>query len=387
MTLHVGKPDDWQALAGRGLDVVVDPMVVRCGEFFLAGAAGARDPAKAWDLLKRNVHALGLFFDALILEDYIPVFNYGDTFDAQLNFDQRVLAIVNNFEHVLYDVNVDYGPYMEIKSAALGELRKLYAGSKKISGQTARDIVSEMVAAEYHWAPHLGDLEEELSSDVEKNLARYFLGGLIFGAYAQILGGEHVVQPKRSRLFLAASFNKPADQKFEEELFGELKSRGRSSVTELPWRPTFFPYLLSVSEAPEALLTCAMKLRQSNEVREYRDWMQAAVTNWERDGHLGRVKKEMRMIIAAIDQRLTGNLPVPKVEIKVDVADVVALGAGLPNIPGQVDFAPTLSALWGWFFENLPGRRYRKLLIRAMASDYAYVQIENRIKSVWEARG
>jgi hypothetical protein len=190
MTLHVRNLNDWEALSHDGLDVVVDPMVVRCGEVFLRGAVGARDAAQTWSLLERNVHALALFFDTLILEDRIPVFNYGDTFDAQLDFDQRVFAVVNDVEHVLYDVSVEYGPYVEVKTAAIAELRKLYSGHQKIEPQMAKDIVSEMAAAEYQWTPHLAELEYELSSDIEKNLARFFLGGLIFGAYAQILGGS-----------------------------------------------------------------------------------------------------------------------------------------------------------------------------------------------------
>ncbi len=387
MTLHIRNLKDWKALSHNGLDVVVDPMVVRCGEVFLRGAVGARDPVQTWSLLELNVHALALFFDTLILEGRIPVFNYGDTFDAHLDFDRRVFAVVNDVKHVLYDVSVEYEVYTKVKTEALAKLRKLYSGPQKIKLQMAKDIVSEMAASEYQWTPHLGELESELCSDLEKNLARFFLGGLMFGAYAQLLGGKHVIQPKRSRLFLAASLNKPTNYRFEEELFGELKHRARSSVTELPWRPTFFPYLLSVADTPKALLFHALKLRQSNEVRLYRNWMRTAMAYWKEHGHLGPVKKEVRKIAAAIDRRIAGDVPIPKVELKVDVADVVALGAGLPKPPGKVDFTPTLAALWGWYFENLPRRGYRKLLIRAITSDHDYVQIENRIKTVWTAKG
>lgn len=85
MAVHaVTSASDCSALSANGLDTVVDPMVVRCGEFFLKGAAGVPDAHQAWDLLSRNVHSLGMFFDAIVLQERIPVFNYGDTYDMGL---------------------------------------------------------------------------------------------------------------------------------------------------------------------------------------------------------------------------------------------------------------------------------------------------------------
>jgi hypothetical protein len=187
MTLHVTSSDQWEELSRNDLDVVVDPMVVRCGEVFLKGAAGAENPAQAWSFLERNVGALSLFFDTLILEKNIPVFNYGDTYDLHLDFDKRVLAEVNDIEPVLFDVDVKYDPYWEVKNAALDELRKLYKGPQTIPFKLANDIVSEMAAAGYQWTPSLGGLEKELPTEVERKLAHFFLGGLIFGGYAQVL--------------------------------------------------------------------------------------------------------------------------------------------------------------------------------------------------------
>ena len=64
--------------------------------------------------------------------------------------------------------------------------------------------------------------------------------------------------------------------------------------------------------------------------------------------------------------------------MKVSVANILA---GTP--PGAVDLKPPLEALWGWSFSSLPGRRYRKLLARAVAADHEYVRIENRLRTVW----
>jgi hypothetical protein len=110
MTITIEQATDWQQLPKRGLETVIDPMVLRCGELFLKGISGV-DNSEVWSLLKANLLALGTFFDCLILNEKIPVFNYGDTFDAGLNFDQRVLTRINQYEEILYDVNVSYAPY------------------------------------------------------------------------------------------------------------------------------------------------------------------------------------------------------------------------------------------------------------------------------------
>ena len=67
MTILVEKTSDWQKLPEQGLETVVDPMVFRCGELFLQGAKGVGAPDKTWYLLHANIHAIGIFFDSLIL--------------------------------------------------------------------------------------------------------------------------------------------------------------------------------------------------------------------------------------------------------------------------------------------------------------------------------
>jgi hypothetical protein len=398
MAIQITSPEHWNALARRGLNVVVDPMVVRCGELFLQGAGGeqARKDQKAvWELLAKNIHAIGMFFDSIILEKQIPIFNYDHTFDGGLNLKAGTLAAVNQRDQILFDVDVRYESYSGIKEAASAELRKLYAGPQRIEEATARDCLAELAAADYRWQPSLDALEGELPSDDEKRLARFFLGGLIFSAYAQLLGGDHLMQPKRSRLFLAAALrSREVSHRFEEKLFAELKQRAQASVTDLPWRPTFFPYLLSVAETPEAVLTEALSLRRSDEIGEYRSWLDRAQDEWKRNGRLTQALADVKAVAEAVDRK-TGALPVaPRVEMKVTVADVAALAgaaggaplAAAAKIPGKVDLGPSLSALWGWGFALVPGQRYRKILTRAVVADQQYLEIENRLGTVWGRR-
>ena len=141
MKVTVETPDDWLAIAKLG-GPVVDPMILRCSELFLRGADGARDAGAVWDLMTKNIHALGTFIDRLILDERIPVFNYADTFDTDQNFNKKALSQVNVNEEILVDVDVQYGAYQEVKSAALAELKRLYdADEAGIDSEAAHDML------------------------------------------------------------------------------------------------------------------------------------------------------------------------------------------------------------------------------------------------------
>src|ERR1700722_933552 len=228
MRITIANESDWKQLAAQGFSTVLDPMVVRCGELFLRGVQEAVAAETVWELLESNVHGVAMFFDRLVLDDKIPIFNYGDTFDMKLNFDQRVFSRINDYDDVLYDVDTGFGPgsaYDEVKLAALAELAKLYDGTHRVSQALAEDILEELSAAEYEWSPSLYGLPHLPEPQNEKTLAAFLLGGLIFGGYAQRMEGDHVLQPKRSRLFLAVALGKDTTgHLIEENLFAELKS-------------------------------------------------------------------------------------------------------------------------------------------------------------------
>jgi hypothetical protein len=381
MKVTVEQSDDWLAIAALG-GPVVDPMILRCGELFLRGAAHARKADEAWDLMTKNIHALGTFFDRLVLDAKIPVFNYVDTFDLEQNFDDRALSQVNTKEEILVDVDVRYGAYQEVKSAAMEELKKLYArGDAGIDTQEAYNILGELTASGYAWYPRLDGLD--LRDDNEKRLASFILGGLIFGAYAQRAGSDHLMQPKRSRLFLAISLKQKTSHAVEQYLFENLGALAGRPTADVPYTPTFFPLLLARSAGPAELLTNALDLRSSGEARDYRAWLHEALSDFDTNGRipLERVR-EVEKIASAIRRKVEG-FPVPKVEIKMTVADVAAV-----KPPGVgVDFTAPTKALWGWFVEQLPGRRHRKLLTRAIIADREYVELDRRVKTVWSGSG
>lgn len=383
MRISIDTEADWQKLAADNLRIVLDPMLLRCGELFLQGAAGAAVGREAaWNVLTANPIALGMFFDALILNERIPVFNYGDTFDMHLDFDKRVFARINETTPVLYDVNVGYSAYNAVKSAAVEELAKVTTGPGRIPPALGKEVLAELDAADYQWDPGLGELEGSLPTDDDRRVAAFLLGGLIFGGYAQEIGGDHLLQPKRARTFLAISLGRDTiAHRFDDDLFGELKKRATLRTDDAAWTPTFFPYLLSKSSRPSEVLDNVLRLRNSPEVSDYRQWMAEVTTNWKRDGRVSVDHiKDVRAIARAIDM-IVGTVPsAPKIELKATVADVIA-----HKPPGEIDFTPAVERLWGWILASLPGKRYRKLLTRAIVADTEYRRMENAIKTIWES--
>jgi hypothetical protein len=379
MKITINETSDWKKLVADGLGTVVDPLVFRCGELFLKGANGATSSNAVWELLDLNLHGIGMFFDALILQEKLPVFNYGDTFDMKLNFDQRILTRINDYDNkqVLHDVDVGWNAYNAVKDAALDELKKIFDGQENIPAETFEQVSRELSAADYQWSPSLKGLEAKLDYN-GKLLADYLLGGLIFQGYAQQMEGEHLIQPKRSRIFLAFSMQSPsAGYEAEKHLFEELKNRSNSDVADIPWRPTFFPYLLSKADTPDQILREVVKMRNSPEVKDYRQWFNEIIEDFEGNGRISNDKRnDVKAIAESIDRRIGKTPSMPNVEIKMQVAAA---------IPGEVNLTPALKGMWGWFLDSLPGKRYRKLLTRAIVADGEYFKIGNRIKTVWNA--
>lgn len=378
MALVVENAKDWEAIAAIG-GPVVDPMILRCGEIFLRGASEAQDPAGAWDLLSKNIHALSAFFDRIVLDKKIPVFNYADTFDLDQNFNQRVLARVNAEEEILVDVDVRWAAYQTVKAAAESELLSLYtSGVAGIKAQEAANILGELAQSGYAWYPRMDSLQ--LPNENEKRIAGYILGGLIFGGYAQLAGANHLMQPKRSRLFLALSLKERTDRSAEEFLFGKLGELTGRPVADIPYTPTFFPLLLAESSGPAELLKNALKMRKSKEVTDYRAWLRNAIKDFRQNGRISTERtREVERIKSAVQQKLAG-MPLPRIDLKTTLAEVAAFK---PPI-GGVDLGPPAKAAWGWLINQLPGRRHRKLLTRAVIADREFVNLNVRISTVWK---
>jgi hypothetical protein len=373
MGICISQDTDWNTIAGLG-GPVVDPMIVRSADLFIRGGS-RQDPRRdnTSSFLGENVNGLGMFFDRLILNDQIPVFNYRDSFVGPPLFDQDFFDRVNGHDAILVDVDVQRDAYLKVEQAASAELLKLYLDGKSPAvAQDAYNILGELSDSEFTWYPQTEGLELPNISD--ERLAGYILGGLIFGGYAQLANAEHLMQPKRSRLFLAASLGETAERTAEEHLFASLNALRTINSADV-YAPTFFPLLLHECSTPSEVLSKALALRASSEVSDYRHLLQVAMEDFEINGHIStQWMQEMKAIRDAI-QRQREGLGFPAIEIKMSVAELT------PEV--SIDVGPAAGAFWGWFLSQLPGRRHRKLLTRSFLSDLEYVNLKQRLQTVW----
>ena len=377
--ITISKESEWSKLTDQSIETVVDPMVYRCGQLFLQGAKKTDERGKVWDLLDKNIFSIGTFFDSIILYEKLPVFNYADTFDSELNFGELIPQAINDKEQIFFDVDVQFEAYRRIKDTTLEELHTIYTGERKVSPKLVSDILKELSWAEYNWAPGLEYLEKEIKDKKELQLLRFLLGGLIFGKYAEKIGGEHFLQPKRSELLLKLSLNNSEMNRFN--LFDKLKEFSNILQSEeIPWRPTFLPYLLSKSKDIKSLFTEVARLRKTSEVKDYRQWWKEITREWQMGKISLEKRREVETIRKAIEKKLHGPAG-SQLEIK---ADFVAPFEGKLPISAKFDLMPFLKTIWGSAVNSLPGKRYRKLLTRLIITDNEYRNINAGIRKLWQ---
>ena len=200
---EIKNNQDWIKLKDAGFDTVIDPLVVRAGELFIRDLDEYENKEEAFNFLDKNIHGISTFIDTLILSKGIPIFNYNPSFREGFWFGEKIVQEINQEEEIIKEVDVNYEAYENVKESALKELENIYQGENKVSSDLANDILSELSDSQYSWAPSLGDSISTLNSENERWLAAFILGGIIFNGYAQKLGGDRIIQPKRSRLLLS----------------------------------------------------------------------------------------------------------------------------------------------------------------------------------------
>jgi hypothetical protein len=189
------------------------------------------------------------------------------------------------------------------------------------------------------------------------------------------------MQPKRSRLFLTAALGQKAERRFEDVLFAKLAEVTGRSTADVPYTPTFFPYLLAQSQGPREMLANTIALRSSPEVRDYRRWLDDALRDFDASGRISaQRRRDVDVIAAAVRAKLaSGGATIP-LDVKAMVVDAAR---GEPQKGVREVAASATDYIWGFIVENLPGNRHRKLLLRALLADAEYLAIAKRVRSVW----
>lgn len=373
--IKIDEPTDWPRIKEAGLEVVVDPMVFRSAEVFLRGRQAAPHASQAWEALSKNIGSLCAFFDALILERRLPMYDYIMTFPPDLHQGKHTLIEwCNGLEpNVLQPVTVGENAYNDVKASALEVLQH----EPPVAEQLAKDILQELGAFDWEWRPDIwtggGPGERPTEASV---IDAYRYGGLLFGGYAQLTGCDHLLQPKRARLFLAERLHALRAED-ESELFGELTSLARrgSRSEDWPSSPTFLPMLLSQNpKSPRELLAMAISLRNQPVVGEYRDWRLAALKEY---AQTGRVRESLQRELAGIKEGLEGPQFTAKGSAKI------AFDVGFFSAEMGVEKDMDLSWALGWM-DKLPGRRHLKLLQTLIAREDEYRRIDRHLKTLWD---
>jgi hypothetical protein len=413
--IYISTTDQWhRELVEQGLGIVIDPLVFRIGEYFLQGAP--KDPAEKnvrWDAVRGDIGALASFFDLIVLYDRMPAFNYADTFDGQFDIGQGLAALLNTGgDKTLVNVDMEHDIYYHVKSAAIDQLRKRMAAGRLASKAVSAEINASLTAIQYQWEPSLWDLEPELPDEKQRRLARFLLGQLVFSGYAQQMGAPHVLAPKRASLLSTIGLGSKLNHTDESDIYAELRRRIQDAGPgwrddELPWTPTFLPFLLErmnrYREGPSILLERAKELRGSPAIAHYRTLREKLTA--EDALRSGEAKAELSAAADAVARSLDSSRPelewfghvivevLPRAIGVVSGALVGGLAAGpdgamlggLAGVVGEEALRPVQDKLWGWFLDKIPFRSARKLLARSVRAEIDLRQkFEPHLRTVWE---
>jgi hypothetical protein len=413
--MHIYGLEAWDQLVQRNLGIVIDPLVFRLGQFFLEGKPEARDDKdRRWRAIESDIGGLVSFFDLIVLHDQVPAFNYHDTFDARLDFGDRLGAVLNTEgDKTLVHVDVEHHMYRAAKEAAIDQLGDRLAAGPFVPQSVADEILATLAAIQYEWEPSLERLEADLPNPDQVRLARFLVGQLVFAGYAQQTGAPHILAPKRSLMLTTVGLRtEGAGETSEAAIYKELGRRFRNAGPgwrndELPWTPSFLPFLLKqmrrYREGPDVLLRRAKDLRSSKAIQRYRRLRAALVSeNAERSTE---ARKELRAAANAVARSLDSSRQelewfrhfavevLPKAVGAAGGALVGALaagpagavGGGLVGVVGEEALRPVQGKLWGWFVDRLPFRSARKLLMRSVRAEQELQRhVARHLRTIWE---
>ena len=262
-------------------------------------------------------------------------------------------------------------------------------------------IRGELSAFDYRWKPRLAEID--LRGDVDQTIASFRYGGLLFHGYTDELSDrrraldeqpEHVLHSKREAI-LGASALVPSGAigveydevirlvgRIERQLSDGIKTR---SITT----PVTLPYLLSRGpSSPDELLRLALVERKRSPFVDLRDWRREVLSDFTRGVLRTKTRKELMRIRNEIErlQRSRPLLAVNRASFTIDptvVADVLAKDAVGLLSRAKLDVEADVPSLRFRLGSVLPGRRFRRMLIRLTVAQQEYVGLDRAIQALW----
>jgi hypothetical protein len=385
--------DEWAAsLSAQGIDFVPDPLVIRIGDLFIGGRSFATrsqlDPGAVWSTIVENVDSLITFFHLLMTRERIPLIDYNITFGTS-NFSE------------LGEIAVPLHPaiYWNVKQRALDQLATFDVTRIPPSrlNEIRTSLTTGLQAVGYGWSPDAGPAfaggREEIGS--------VLLGGLIFGAYAQIASADHVLQPTRQALILALTQPDQAPlwgEHQESELFRRLNDVAANDPhinvhdRELP--PTVLHYVLEKApHSTQSLLETMMRLREDDkDFIAYRIWHGKLRDAWRNGRHdpsaeaaVLQVTRELRMRFPpgkdAIDAPPLWSREIGlKAKLVAEVGAKGELEADLGKITVSLP-----NWIRSWLVEGVRFRSHRKVLLRMALAKQRSDNLPLALQRLWNA--
>jgi hypothetical protein len=250
------------------------------------------------------------------------------------------------------------------------------------------DVLGEMSAYHHQWHPWI-DID---LPGPRMELARYLVGGLVFGAYSQATGADHLVQPKRSRLLVALSAPRSelSRVRFEQEdrLFSEFgaacAAHPNARVDDRFGAPTVLPYLLrepTLATSTAEVVTRAMTLRNSGAGQSYREWQKRLRTSWVLGTTDEQAGDDIANVATKLEKRIAAGNGVNRPKLMT-----VSVSVGVPGtaeLKAERD-VPTPRWLSRWLLDHVHIRAHRRLLYRLALSERAYHDITLHLRNIWK---
>jgi hypothetical protein len=382
LTIAEDKAGTWEEFT-REAGFVPDPMIVRAADMFLLGrSAVEHNVEKTWTALEKNVFGILAFFDALVTRECIPFINYWQTF--------TLIAVEDMLRELAIQVDVRDAVYSRLREGALEQLGELQVENLPVS--EVEKIEAELGAFAYDWQPDLGELP---IPDTHVQAAQFLLGGLIFGSYASESATDHLIQGRRSELFLALTAPRDRHQAWvarkEQELFDGLRQACVTSehvrAEEYPAAPSVVPYLMSKEPRPRnpsELLTQALDFREERGGESYRRWFSALREAWS----WGDTRREAMTEVERVRQELEKHYNVEgskpsqaRCDFTFDVKPGgIGAGTTLKDVPIQLP-----AWVRRWFPENVYLKPHGKILLRLGMAQRQYEDLVFGLKRLWNA--
>jgi hypothetical protein len=384
----------WPGLfVAADLDYVPDPMVLRAAELFIGGRQYCRqnqqlDDEKAWPIIERNIDGILAFFHVLMTRERVPLIDY------ELTFPRDVFRSL--IGGIALDVHPDRGLYEQFKADGMKKFASFDAA--KLPEGLAASLGQELATVGYSWSPDVTGLG--LKTKAEEDAAGFILGGLIFGAYADASGSDHLLQNKRARMFVALAGAQPAptpglarERRLFEALNRATNQDERFKVEQEDAPPTVLHHLLAQGVGnTRQVLDEALLLRDSSAGRGYRKWHGKLRKAWRSGRHDRDAEAELGAVTVELGRRLSGS---PTVLTRLTVkgtanagveADVGIAKAGVEvSVTAESDKIEIAlpNRFRNWFVDNVTFSRHQKLLLEMSFDRRSFDDLALGLRTVW----